>query len=136
MDRLTKAQRSRLMSRVRGKDTKPELAVRSALHGLGYRYVLHQRTLPGTPDLVFPSRRKILFVHGCYWHGHSCKYGMAQSKTNVEFWQAKIAANIRRDARNLRALRSDGWQVMVIWECQVKRKTWLKRTCQFLTSES
>ncbi|MGC0018386.1 very short patch repair endonuclease, partial [Ralstonia pseudosolanacearum] len=100
MDRLTPDRRSRLMSRIRSKDTKPEVEVRSTLHRMGYRYVLHKRGLPGTPDLVFPARRKVLFVHGCYWHGHTCKYGKAQSKSNVEFWQKKIDANRRRDHRN------------------------------------
>ncbi|WP_243772080.1 very short patch repair endonuclease [Burkholderia anthina] len=120
------------MSRIRSKDTKPEVAVRSVLHRLGYRYVLHRRDLPGTPDLVFPSRRKIVFVHGCYWHGHTCKRGQAQSKSNVEYWQKKIDANRRRDERSVRRLRTNGWSVATVWECQIRQGTWLKRIVRFL----
>ncbi|MDO3507186.1 very short patch repair endonuclease [Ralstonia pseudosolanacearum] len=134
MDRLTPDRRSRLMSRIRSKDTKPEVEVRSTLHRMGYRYVLHRRGLPGTPDLVFPARRKVLFVHGCYWHGHTCKYGKAQSKSNVEFWQKKIDANRRRDRRNTRKLRAAGWSVATVWECQIKQRKWLDRIVLFLES--
>ncbi|MFV8639216.1 very short patch repair endonuclease [Ralstonia pseudosolanacearum] len=134
MDRLTPDRRSRLMSRIRSKDTKPEVEVRSTLHRMGYRYVLHKRGLPGTPDLVFPARRKVLFVHGCYWHGHTCKYGKAQSKSNVEFWQKKIDANRRRDHRNTRKLRAAGWSVATVWECQIKQRKWLDRIVLFLES--
>lgn len=132
MDRLSPEQRSRLMSRIPSQNTKPERFVRSELHRLGYRYVLHKRGLPGTPDLVFPSRKKIIFVHGCYWHGHSCKYGRAQSKSNVDFWVAKIRRNRQRDAENIRALRKAGWRVLNIWECQIKMKNWQPRAIQFL----
>lgn len=132
MDRLTPDRRSRLMSRIRSKDTKPEVEVRSTLHRMGYRYVLHKRGLPGTPDLVFPARRKVLFVHGCYWHGHTCKYGKAQSKSNVEFWHKKMDANRRRDRRNARKLRAAGWSVATVWECQVKQGKWLDRIVLFL----
>ncbi|WP_345796505.1 very short patch repair endonuclease [Castellaniella sp. MT123] len=120
------------MSRIRSKDTKPEVEVRSTLHRMGYRYVLHKRGLPGTPDLVFPARRKVLFVHGCYWHGHTCKYGKAQSKSNVEFWHKKMDANRRRDRRNARKLRAAGWSVATVWECQVKQGKWLDRIVLFL----
>ena len=132
MDRLTPDRRSRLMSRIRSKDTKPEVEVRSTLHRMGYRNVLHKRGLPGTPDLVFPARRKVLFVHGCYWHGHTCKYGKAQSKSNVEFWHKKMDANRRRDRRNARKLRAAGWSVATVWECQVKQGKWLDRIVLFL----
>ncbi|WP_124383272.1 very short patch repair endonuclease [Ralstonia sp. SET104] len=120
------------MSRIRSKNTKPEVEVRSTLHRMGYRYVLHKRGLPGTPDLVFPARAKVLFVHGCYWHGHTCKYGKAQSKSNVEFWQQKIDTNRRRDRRNLRKLRAAGWSVATVWECQIKQRKWLDRIVRFL----
>jgi DNA mismatch endonuclease (patch repair protein) len=132
MDRLTVDQRSRLMSRVRSRDTKPELIVRSTLHRLGYRYVLHCRNLAGTPDLVFPRRKKVIFVNGCFWHGHSCKFGRAQSKSNTEFWEAKIAGNAKRDKRNLAILRQQGWSVMVVWECRIKTGAWLIAAVKFL----
>jgi DNA mismatch endonuclease (patch repair protein) len=132
MDRLTPEKRSSLMSRIRSKDTKPELEVRSALHRLGYRYALHKRDLPGTPDLVFTSKRKIIFVHGCYWHGHTCKYGRAQSKSNTDFWEDKISRNQRRDRRILRELRAAGWSVATVWECSIKRGIWLDRIIKFL----
>lgn len=132
MDRLSVVQRSQLMSRIHGRDTKPEMVVRSALHRLGFRYALHRRDMLGTPDLVFPVRGKVLFVNGCFWHGHSCKAGTSKPKTNVQFWEKKIADNIRRDARNISALRRQGWRVMVIWECRVKKGAWLKSALNFL----
>lgn len=116
MDRISVERRSALMSRIRSKDTKPELIVRRLLHGLGYRYVLHDARLPGRPDLVFPSRRKVIFVHGCFWHGHSCPRGFT-AKSNAQFWAAKIAGNKQRDRRNNRALNALGWQVCTVWEC-------------------
>lgn len=132
MDRLSPEKRSELMSHVRSRNTKPEMAVRTALHRLGYRYTLHRKDLPGTPDLVFVSRRKVLFVHGCYWHGHECKYGRAQSKSNVAFWQAKLASNIERDKKNMQLLTDLGWQVEVVWECEIKQNSWIERICSFL----
>jgi len=122
------------MSRIRGKDTKPELVVRSALHALGFRFRLHVRGLPGSPDLVFPGRRKVVFVHGCFWHGHRCRHGLAQPKSNVGFWRAKLAANIARDARVKRQLRADGWSVATAWECTVRNGSWLPRLLRFLQS--
>lgn len=120
MDRLSPERRSWLMSRIRGKDTKPELAVRSLLHRLGYRFRLHRKDLPGTPDIVLPGRGIAVFVHGCFWHGHACKRDkMPKSKTT--YWAEKIEANRRRDARKRRALRSLGWSVVVVWECELKR---------------
>lgn len=132
MDRLTPERRSWLMSRVPSRNTKPELMVRSALHRMGYRFRLHVPALPGKPDLVFPRLRKIVFVHGCYWHGHSCRYGVAQSKSNVAFWKAKIYANRSRDRRTVRQLRQLGWDVLVIWECEIKNNSWLPGACLFL----
>lgn len=132
MDRISTAQRSRLMSRIRSRDTKPEMIVRSTLHRLGYRYVLHRRVLPGTPDLVFPSRHKVIFVHGCFWHCHSCKYGQAQSKSNVEYWKEKIARNVQRDKENISSLKKMGWGVLIVWECQIKKGDWLGNVLTFL----
>jgi DNA mismatch endonuclease (patch repair protein) len=105
------------MSRIRSKDTKPEMIVRSIVHAMGYRYRLHDRSLPGKPDLVFRAARKVLFVHGCFWHCHRCRYGRVVPATNTEFWQSKRQGNVDRDRRNRRQLQKDGWQVLVIWEC-------------------
>lgn len=132
VDRLTPARRSRLMSRIRSRDTKPEMIVRSVLHRRGFRYKLHDGQLPGRPDLVFKSRRKVIFVHGCYWHGHHCKYGRAQSKSNVRFWRDKLSSNKRRDKLNLKRLRRGGWETLTIWECSIKKGAWLKSALDFL----
>jgi DNA mismatch endonuclease (patch repair protein) len=108
------------MSRIRGKDTKPEKLVRSLLHRMGYRFRLHRRDLPGTPDIVLPKYKTVLFVHGCFWHRHkSCKYAYTP-KSRVEFWQEKFRSNVDRDKKARRALKQNGWQVVVIWECQTK----------------
>ena len=115
-DRMTALERSALMGRIRSKDTGPEMTVRRLLHGLGYRYVLHDGRLPGRPDLVFPARGKVVFVHGCFWHGHSCGRGF-RPKRNGEFWGAKIDNNKARDRRQVRALRTLGWKVLTVWEC-------------------
>lgn len=112
--------RSRIMRAVKGRDTAPEMLVRRMVHGMGYRYRLHGKDLPGKPDLVFPSRRKVVFVHGCFWHGHQCKRGARMPKANREYWQAKIAGNKERDTKNQQNLRNMGWQIFVIWECQMK----------------
>lgn len=108
------------MRRVRSKNTGPEMVVRRLLHGLGYRYVLHDKRLPGCPDLVFPSRSKIVFVHGCFWHGHSCKRG-TQPKTNKEFWMTKINYNRERYARDVVELESNGWGIFLVWECETHK---------------
>jgi DNA mismatch endonuclease (patch repair protein) len=108
------------MALVRGKNTKPEIAVRRLVHALGYRFRLHRRDLPGAPDLVFPGRRKVIFVHGCFWHQHddpSC-WRSRLPKTRQEFWVPKLAGNAARDRRNLAALGAAGWKTMVVWECQ------------------
>jgi len=110
-------QRSFNMSRIRGKDTKPELIVRSLVHQMGFRFRLHRKDLPGKPDLVLPRHHKVIFVHGCFWHMHRCRYGRVVPKTNTEFWQTKRTGNVERDRRNLIALRKAGWQSLVIWEC-------------------
>ena len=110
------------MSRIRSRDTRPELRVRKLLHGMGYRYRLHVKDLPGKPDLVFPSARAILFVHGCFWHMHRCKYGRPAPATNKTFWAEKRRSNAERDRRNRKLLRKDGWRVFEIWECQMRRE--------------
>lgn len=122
VDRITTEQRSENMRRIRGKDTTPEMTVRRLVHGMGYRYRLHRTDLPGSPDLVFPSREKIIFVHGCFWHYHApsrCKIAHTP-KSNKTFWQEKLIRNRRRDARNRKALHKLGWQTLVIWECESK----------------
>lgn len=119
-DVLTPEQRSRCMSRIRGKDTSPELIVRSLVFSMGYRYRLHDKRLPGSPDLVFKGRRKIIFVHGCFWHMHDCRYGQVRPKTNAAFWEAKRNRNVQRDMENIAALHFTGWRALVIWECETK----------------
>ena len=108
------------MSRIRGKDTKPEMRVRRLVHGLGYRYRLHARELPGHPDLVFRPRRKAIFVHGCFWHRHAGCSANHIPKTRTQYWRAKLDGNVERDRRNEAALRAEGWGVLVIWECETK----------------
>ncbi|WP_137156484.1 very short patch repair endonuclease [Rhizobium sp. FKL33] len=129
----TPEQRSAVMRRVKSKNTAPELKLRKLLTSLGYRYRLHRADLPGKPDLVFPGRRKLIFVHGCFWHGHDCPRGARAPKSNADYWQAKIARNRARDAANLDALTSAGWQVLTVWECELKDKAVLvERLCGFL----
>lgn len=118
-DPLTPAQRQLCMSRIRGKNTKPEMVIRQGLHALGLRYRLHDRGLPGSPDLVFPARRALVFVHGCFWHGHSCPLFRLPA-TRTDFWRAKIGRNRERDAEALLALRAAGWRSLVIWECSLR----------------
>ncbi len=110
------------MRAIRGKDTKPEHAVRSLIHRLGYRYRLHVRELPGCPDLVFPSRRKVIFVHGCFWHRHHCRKGRSTPTTRARFWKEKLESNKSRDVKHRRKLRRLGWSVLTIWECQIAPK--------------
>ena len=126
MDIFDRQKRSEVMSRVRGKDTKPELRVRSYLHAAGLRYVLHDKRLPGKPDLSFPSRRIAVFVHGCFWHGHEgCKKASLPS-TRPEFWQSKIEGNKRRDQRDCRALHDLGWKVLTVWQCSINDESLAK----------
>ena len=112
-------QRSRTMRAVKGRDTRPEMAVRRLLHGMGYRYRLHRKDLPGKPDIVFASRRKIIFVHGCFWHGHPCKRGNRMPKTNAEYWKKKITRNVERHSRQLDELAAAGWKSLTLWECEL-----------------
>jgi DNA mismatch endonuclease (patch repair protein) len=120
-DVLSPAERSALMSRIRGKDTTPERAVRSMVHGLGYRFRLHGRDLPGRPDLVLPRLRTVIFVHGCFWHRHArCRYATTPA-TRRAFWLEKFERNVERDRRTAAALRRFGWSVITVWECQLRR---------------
>ncbi len=136
-DVLTPNQRSRNMSAIRGKDTKPEIVVRRVAHRLGYRFRLHRQDLSGRPDLVFPRLRKVVFVHGCFWHMHSCRKGCVTPKTNADFWQAKRAGNVARDRRTVRRLRADGWKVLVLWECQTRDTDAVRdRLSEFLSCPS
>lgn len=127
VDGFTKEQRSACMRAVGSKDTTPEMRVRRLAHSMGYRYVLHAANLPGKPDLVFVSRRKIIFVHGCFWHKHSCTHGSISPSTNCDYWIAKREKNSRRDKQHTKALRKDGWKVLVLWECQTKNPGTLLR---------
>lgn len=124
-DRLSPERRSALMSRIRGKNTFPELTVRRLVSGLGYRYRLHHKKLPGTPDLAFPSRRKAILVHGCFWHGHKCMKGRLP-KSRLRFWREKIVPNRRRDRIQTRQLAELGWSVLVVWSCQLKKTETMK----------
>lgn len=126
VDVLTREQRSALMARIRGKNTQPELLVRKLAHSLGYRFRLHQRKLPGSPDIVFARLKKVILVHGCFWHRHNCGYAYVP-KTRRKFWAQKFANNISRDRRDRIALRRAGWDVLVIWECQTKSSDLLRR---------
>lgn len=111
--------RSRMMRNIRGKDTKPELLLRRALHALGFRYRLHQKGLPGRPDLVFPKYRAAVFVHGCFWHRHQGCPKATTPATREDFWKSKFAENTARDRRNIDQLQSAGWRVLVVWECEL-----------------
>ena len=122
MDTVDKETRSRIMASVGQKNTGAETALRCALHAVGLRYRLHDRKLPGSPDLVFSRYRAVIFVHGCYWHSHGC-YKSTVPKSRREFWQDKFEANRERDARNVRLLRDQGWRVLTVWECVLKGKT-------------
>jgi len=119
MDNTDPATRSAVMSRIRSRDTKPEMVVRRALHAAGLRYRLHRKELPGRPDLVFPGRRVVLFVHGCFWHQHGCLLSHAPA-SRMEYWGPKLRGNRERDARNTLALETAGWTVMQIWECETR----------------
>jgi len=136
-DTLTREQRSKCMAAIRGKDTTPERIVRSTVHRLGFRFRLHGSEIPGKPDLVFRSRRIVIFVHGCYWHMHNCKRGRSTPVTNAAFWKTKRTTNRRRDRLTLARLRRSGWRVLVVWECQTPDRAKLAtRLTEFLGSRS
>lgn len=120
MDNRTAEERSRNMSAIRSKDTKPEMLVRKFLHAQGFRYRLHWRDLPGTPDIVLPKYRTVVFVHGCFWHRHKGCPKASMPASNREYWQAKFAANVERDEKAREALEAAGWRVFVIWECELR----------------
>lgn len=133
MDTLTPAQRSERMARIRSKNTKPELAVRSLVHRMGYRFRIHCKDLPGSPDLVFPSLKKAIFVHGCFWHAHDGCSTANRPKTRASYWREKFARNKQRDRRNASTLRRAGWSVATIWECEAKSTDFIcKKVLRFL----
>lgn len=133
-DLFSPQKRSRIMSRIKGKNTKPELLVRSLVHRLGYRFRLHRKDLPGNPDIVLPRHRKIILVHGCFWHQHPDCPRAALPSTNMEFWTTKLTKNRERDLRNIQALEEQGWKVLVIWQCETKDPEALYERClSFLT---
>lgn len=118
------------MSLIRGKDTKPELTVRKFLHSLGFRYTLHRRDLPGKPDIVLPKWKTVIFVNGCYWHRHAGCSMASTPKTNVDFWEEKFKANVERDIKNYEALKTAGWKVIIVWECEVRNNSfteWIQK---------
>jgi DNA mismatch endonuclease (patch repair protein) len=127
LDRVTKEKRSEIMSKVRGKNTSPELVVRKLVFSLGYRYRLHGKHLPGTPDLVFPGRKKVIFVHGCFWHYHNCKIGHPP-KSRLEYWLPKLEANKKRDSQKSQELINQGWKILVVWQCEIKNIPELEQT--------
>ena len=123
----TDPERSRIMRAVKAKDTAPEMIVRRLLHRLGYRYRLHREGLPGKPDLVFPIHKAVIFVHGCFWHGHYCKRGARTPKTNTKYWTDKICRNVARDAQAIKDLKTDDWRVKIVWECELKNLASLQK---------
>ncbi|KNH21756.1 DNA mismatch repair protein Vsr [Arthrobacter sp. ZBG10] len=140
-DKLTPQQRSWNMSRIRGKNTKPELLVRRLVHAKGYRFRLHGRSgsvrLPGRPDLVFAGRRKVIFVNGCFWHFHDCRVGQHAPKANAEFWAAKRSRTRERDAEQRKQLQEAGWDVLTVWECELRDSSALESTLEnFLDSRT
>lgn len=134
MDKLTPIRRSENMRRIRSKDTAPELAVRRLCRELGFTgYRIHRKDLPGKPDLAWIGRKLVVFVHGCFWHGHDCAEGIRKPKSNRDYWIPKIKRNQQRDSENIRALRRAGWKVLIVWECEVSDEGRLaKRLCRHL----
>lgn len=127
--------RSRIMRAVKSQNTAPEKVVRSLLHSLGFRYRLHRKDLPGKPDIAFPAQGKVIFVHGCFWHGHTCRRGARVPKNNADYWIAKIERNRERDKNNFAKLQNKGWRVLTIWECEIRnREALAKRLTDFLLS--
>jgi len=133
-DRLSADDRSKLMARVSSTNTWPELRLRRMLYRLGYRYRLHAAALPGRPDIVFPGRKKAIFVHGCFWHGHDCKSGRNAPKSNTGYWGPKLRRNQERDATALKMLADLGWDTLIVWECDLRQsaESVLHRVVQFL----
>lgn len=136
MDVFSKTKRSQIMSRIGGKNTKPEIAVRSLLHKLGYRFRLHRNDLPGRPDIILPKYKKVIFVHGCFWHGHTDCSRSKRPTTNMEFWREKLDKNIERDKATVKDLKQLGWGVLTVWTCEVKETKKLKnKLLSFLENE-
>jgi DNA mismatch endonuclease (patch repair protein) len=132
MDTRTPEKRSEIMASVKGKNTGPEMEIRRLVFGLGYRYRIHYSKLPGKPDIAFPARRKVVFVHGCFWHGHGCAKGRLP-KSKLLFWKPKIAANKTRDEKNIVEIRAKGWKSLVVWQCETKKEAVLtRRIARFL----
>jgi DNA mismatch endonuclease (patch repair protein) len=132
MDVVSPVKRSEMMSGIKGRDTRPEIQVRSYLHAQGLRFRLHRKDLPGSPDVVLPKYRVAVFVHGCFWHRHpGCRYTTNPS-TRAEFWQKKFAGNVERDQRNQKALREAGWRLLIIWECGLRQKLDLDAVHQWI----
>lgn len=129
-DNLTPEQRSYCMARIRDKNTKPEIIVRKLVYALGYRYRLHVSNLPGKPDLVFRKPKKVIFVQGCFWHRHSCRFGKVKPKQNRKYWETKFSKNVARDKANIKKLKKEGWQIKEIWECQIRRSDFLIKILQ------
>lgn len=127
MDIFSKTERSRIMSRISGKDTQPELVVRSTLHKMGHRFRLHRDDLPGKPDITLPKHKKIIFVHGCFWHGHEGCLRSKRPSSNIKFWNEKLDKNLKRDQNNLRKIEELGWDALVVWACEVKNLKLLKK---------
>ncbi|HOI73620.1 MAG TPA: very short patch repair endonuclease [Syntrophales bacterium] len=121
-DIVSKEQRSRMMSGIKSKDTKIEISIRKALFSNGFRYRLHDQKLPGKPDLVFPKYKAVIFINGCFWHGHNCQL-YTEPKSNTEFWRAKIERNRLNDIKNMISLQKKGWRVMNVWECSLRNRT-------------
>lgn len=140
-DIVTPEQRSRMMSGIKGKNTKPEMIIRKGLHALGFRYRLHDKTLPGKPDLVFPSYHAVILIHGCFWHCHQC-YLFKWPSSRQEFWKEKISRNAERDREQISLLNNMGWRVLVIWECALRGRTKLpaqevvEQTARWLKNEA
>lgn len=127
MDTVSRKKRSEIMSRVKGKDTRPEMVVRRMVYGMGYRYRLHAPELPGKPDIVFRKRKMVIFVHGCFWHRHkNCKYARLP-KSHVSYWEEKLGRNRSRDKSNIARLRRGGWKVLVVWQCELRDMGSLER---------
>lgn len=134
-DIFSRKKRSQIMSRVKNKDTAPEKVVRSIVHRMGYRFRLQGSGLPGNPDIVLPRHKKVIFVHGCFWHGHKGCHRSARPDSNTRFWNAKLAANMDRDKRNVRALRRAGWKPFTVWACELRREERLRsRLTKFLVT--
>jgi DNA mismatch endonuclease (patch repair protein) len=135
VDVFSPEERSAIMARIKSRNTKPEILVRKVVHSLGYRFRLHRDNLPGKPDIVLPRRSKVIFVHGCFWHGHSRCARATMPSTNVTFWKEKIANNKARDRKVLRQLRNSGWKVLIIWQCQIIDISNLKQQLSSFLSE-